>query len=124
MRNESAALLTRRVHLQLELAADVLTPVRQLEDRKSSQRGSAVAGASRGASHGASTATATATDAGGVGHRLRAGVEAGRRGRAGPVEDDGDGVGEAEVLAAEVGEGHVEPVGQEGEQVLAHRRYR
>src|ERR1035437_4706837 len=122
MRNESAALLTRRVHQQVELAADVLTPVRQLEDRKSSYGGSALAAPSRGPS--TATPTATPADAGGVRHRLRGGVEAGRCGRAGPVEDDGDGVGEAEVLAAEVGEGHVEPVGHEGEQVLSHRRYR
>ena len=61
----------------------------------------------------------------GVGRRLLGGVE-GRRGRrALAVQRDRDRVRQAEGLAGEVGEGHAEPVRQEGEQVVAypwHRR--
>src|SRR6266851_4307579 len=65
-----------------------------------------------------------AARSGGVGRLLRGGVEGGRHGRPGPVEYHRDGVGQAEVLAAEVGEGHQEPVGHEGEKVLPEGRDR
>src|SRR5262245_53752600 len=60
----------------------------------------------------------------GAGRLLRGGVDGGRHGRAVPVQDDLDRVGEAEVLAAQVVEGLEQPVGQEGEQVVAHVRHR
>src|ERR1035438_7099025 len=68
--------------------------------------------------------TGPATHADGVGHPLRGGVEGRRHSRAIPVENDRDGIGETKVLAAEVGKGHVEPVSQEVEQVIAHGRHR
>ena len=56
--------------------------------------------------------------------RLHRGVEGRRDRHAVTVQGDRDRVSQAEVLAAEVGERHAQPVGQEREQVVANPRHR